>query len=356
MENYTSDSSESDSHTIDYQNRNLTVSKAEDFFLNLFDNEMAYTEIETVILYNNHLSSLPLSLLQFTNLHTLDISNNSLATLNVEVFLQCPLRTFIAKNNLLTNDSLPKTFASKSKLGQLRELNLSGNMLTRFPNQILELHSIKYLYLNGNLIQSIHKDIWKLKNLQVLSMGANKIRDVPDTIGNLVQMQGLNLCDNLIDKLPSSIARLHNLKTLSLHKNAIRTLPPELISLRNLTELSLRDNPLVDRFVQHLSMTPTTLKESAARVVKISELLYSPENLPRTLIDYLSFANCCVNPNCKGVYFDNRVENVKFIDFCGKYRVPFMQYLCSSKCVDNANVDAQQPSASGFMMRKVLLG
>ena len=34
-----------------------------------------------------------------------------------------------------------------------------------------------------------------------------------------------------------------------------------------------------------------------------------------------------------GVYFDNRVENVKFIDFCGKYRVPFMQYLCSSKWV-----------------------
>lgn len=54
-------------------------------------------------------------------------------------------------------------------------------------------------------------------------------------------------------------------------------------------------------------MTPTTLKESAARVVKISELPYSPENLPRTLIDYLSFANCCVNPNCKGE---------KFFDFC----------------------------------------
>jgi hypothetical protein len=50
-------------------------------------------------------------------------------------------------------------------------------------------------------------------------------------------------------------------------------------------------------------MTPTTLKESAARVVKISELPYSPENLPRTLIDYLSFANCCVNPNCKGKQF-----------------------------------------------------
>jgi len=162
MENYTSDSSDSDSHTIDYQNRSLTLSKVEDNFLNLFNNDSSYAEIETIILYNNHLSSLPLSLLKFANLHTLDISNNSLATLNLEIFMECPLRTFIAKNNLLTNESLPKTFASKSKLGQLRELNLSGNMLTRFPNQLLELHSIKYLYLNGNLIRSIHKDIWKL--------------------------------------------------------------------------------------------------------------------------------------------------------------------------------------------------
>lgn len=165
MENYTSDSSESDSHTIDYQNRNWTVAKIEDSLLNLYEDESSYEEIETVLLYSNHLSSLPLSLLKFTNLHTLDVSNNNLATLNAEIFLFCPLRTVIAKNNLLTNESLPKSFLSKAshKLGQLRELNLSGNMLTRFPQQVLELHSIKYLYLNGNIIQSIDKDIWKLK-------------------------------------------------------------------------------------------------------------------------------------------------------------------------------------------------
>lgn len=168
MQNYTSDSSESDSHTIDYQNRNWTLSKVEESILDLHKDESAYAEIETVILYNNHLSSLPLTLLMFKNLHTLDVSNNNLATLNDEVFLFCPLRTVIAKNNLLTNESLPKTFLSKAsssashKLGQLRELNLSGNMLTRFPHQVLELHSIKYLYLNGNIIQSIDKDIWKL--------------------------------------------------------------------------------------------------------------------------------------------------------------------------------------------------
>lgn len=163
MENYTSDSSEGDLHTIDYQNRNLTLAKVEDEFLTMFKTNKCYKDIETVILYNNHLSSLPLSMMKFTNLRVLDVSNNYLSSLDFEVFLHCPLKTLIAKNNLLTNSSLPKSFASKASSGQLRELNLSGNQLTHFPDQVLELKSIKYLYLNGNLIQKIHKDIWKLK-------------------------------------------------------------------------------------------------------------------------------------------------------------------------------------------------
>lgn len=162
METYTSDSSDGDAHTIDYQNRNLTLSKVEDEFLNMYKVESVYSEIETISLFNNHLSSLPLSLVKFSNLHTLDVSNNFLTTLDLEVFVECPLRTLIAKNNLLTNKSLPKTFMSKSGQG-LRELNLNGNNLTHFPVQILDLKSIKYLYLNGNLIQSVPKDIWQLK-------------------------------------------------------------------------------------------------------------------------------------------------------------------------------------------------
>lgn len=162
MENYTSDSSDSDLHTIDYGNQNLTLTKVEDSFLNLYKRDNAsYNDIETIILYNNQLTNLPLSLVKFNNLHTLDISNNNLTSLNVEVFVQCPLKTFIAKNCLLSNDSLPKTFISKS--GQLREVNLSGNQLREFPTQLLALKHMKYLYLNGNYISEIHQEIWKLK-------------------------------------------------------------------------------------------------------------------------------------------------------------------------------------------------
>lgn len=98
-----------------------------------------------------------------------------------------------------------------------------------------------------------------------------------------------------------------------------------------LFQLSLRDNPLVVQFVQDMALNPPSLLELSARVLKASETRVTAEDIPHTLVDYLSNANCCVNPKCKGVFFDSHVEHIKFVDFCGKYRVPLMQYLCSSK-------------------------
>lgn len=65
-------------------------------------------------------------------------------------------------------------------------------------------------------------------------------------------------------------------------------------------QLSLRDNPLVVRFVKDMTLNPPTLLELAARSAKIASVPYGPGDLPRTLIEYLQTANCCVNPNCKG--------------------------------------------------------
>ena len=56
-------------------------------------------------------------------------------------------------------------------------------------------------------------------------------------------------------------------------------------------------------------MTPTSLKEISARVVKTWSLPFTQEDLPRSVIDYLSSANCCVNPECKG---EKEVSRLKF--------------------------------------------
>ncbi|KAE9524714.1 hypothetical protein AGLY_014764 [Aphis glycines] len=53
----------------------------------------------------------------------------------------------------------------------------------------------------------------------------------------------------------------------------------------------------------------------------------------------------------EGVFFDDRVEHIKFVDFCGKYRIPLLQYLCSSKCVVNHR-NILGDSTDSNMMRK----
>lgn len=235
MENYTSDSSDSDSSgkVIDLAYLLLETTTVNENLEKLSGEKSV--EVESIILHHNQLISFPQNLFKFENITILDVSNNGLEVLP-DVFEHCKLTTLIAKNNCLQNDSLPKTFTPNPNL---RELNLSGNHFETFPEQVIDLVNLKYLYLGGNKIKSISKNVWKLSNLQILSIGGNQIIEVPSTVGQLTQLHALVLCDNKIENLPSKIANLHNLKSLLLHKNKLRTLPPEIIALKNLTEVFL---------------------------------------------------------------------------------------------------------------------
>jgi len=354
MEYYSSDSSESDSSidgikTLDYSYLTLDSGLLEYNLDHFTDDESKPAQhVDTLLLYHNQISHLTPLLTRFTNLKYLDISSNMITELP-SYLCGCPLQTLIAKNNRLSEKSLPSDF---NNLTNLKELNLSGNRFNNFPLQVLDFAHIKYLYLGGNKISDIPRDVKKLQNLQVLSMGGNLLTEVPMTLGQLKQLTALVLSDNQLVSLPSAIANLKHLKSLLLHKNKLKTLPTEIITLKNLTELSLRDNPLVVRFVSDMTHSVPSLLELSARTVKLHQLTYGEYDLPKTLIEYLSTAHHCINPNCQGVFFDNRVEHVKFVDFCGKYRVPLLQYLCSSNCIDekdDVNIDSN-------MMRKVLLG
>nr|CAD7569734.1 unnamed protein product [Timema californicum] len=220
----------------------------------------------------------------------------------------------------------------------------------------------------------------------ILYMGGNRLVEVPASVGQLRFLHGLILSDNMIESIPASIANLTNLKSLLLHKNKLKALPTEIIALKFLTELSLRDNPLVVRFVSHMTLNPSSLLEAAGRTIKTFNVLYSPEDLPLHLRRYLDSAHQCVNPKCEvhpteirtsispssavernttsalanyateaGVYFDNHVEHIKFVDFCGKFRVPLLQYLCSPKCIMGDNCK-RSGNCDHFLMKKVLLG
>uniref|UniRef100_A0A0A9WLR2 Leucine-rich repeat-containing protein 58 n=2 Tax=Lygus hesperus TaxID=30085 RepID=A0A0A9WLR2_LYGHE len=327
-------------------------------FRQLRDKIVRYTErqdektpdfYQFLSLNNNHLYELPNNLGAFRNLRSLDLSNNRLRSIP-DFLVTIPLQSFSAKNNLIQDENLPKTFAPWAET--MTELNLGGNSLCFFPMQVLELKKLEYLYLGSNSFTEVPRRINVLTNLSTLCLGGNQITDIPESVGDLKDLEVLIVSDNQLESLPSSIADLNKLKTLQLHKNRLRTLPTEIITLRCLSELSLRDNPLVVKFVNDMTHNPASLLELAARCIKVNDVHYDKNVLPSALLYYLHSAHSCVNPRCNGVFFDTRIEHVKFVDFCGKYRVPLLQYLCSSKCVvNNSNLLPDDEK-----MRRVLLG
>jgi len=291
----------------------------------------------------------------FLNLVNIDISNNGLTAIGREILNLKKLRTLTARNNLLDSSSLPKDFGIMSSL---ETLNLSGNRFTDLPMQLTELNNLQNLYLGANKISEIPGAVKSLSSLQVLYLGGNSLKDVPAELGYLQKLSSLVLCDNELQSLPPTFAHLRKLRRLSLHNNNLSTLPQEIVSL-NLIELSLRNNPLVARFVQDMIFDPPSLMELAGRVVKIEKVQYSTSDVPADLVKYLSSAQGCVNPNCKGVYFSAKVEHVKFVDFCGKYRLPLLQYLCSPKCTySNTYSDSEtdDEDSARSKLKKVLLG
>ncbi|XP_029434091.1 leucine-rich repeat-containing protein 58 [Rhinatrema bivittatum] len=316
-------------------------------------------DVQQLLLPYNRLLVLPAAVAAFSHLLLLDISNNGLAFVGEALLGLVKLRTLLAKNNRLDEFSLPK------ELGRMRleVLNLSGNRFEEVPGQLLELRTLKSLSMGGNRLKSIPAEIENLSSLEFLYLGGNFITSIPPELANLPYLSYLVLCDNKIQSVPPQLAQLHSLRSLSLHNNLLTYLPREILSLIHLQELSLRGNPLVVRFVRDLMYDPPSLLELAGRAIKSRNIPYAPCELPENLIRYLDLASKCPNPKCAGVYFDSCVRQIKFVDFCGKYRLPLMHYLCSPECSSPCGFNSQSESDSedeaiiaARRMQKVLLG
>ncbi|XP_029385698.1 leucine-rich repeat-containing protein 58 [Echeneis naucrates] len=321
--------------------------------------EQRKRDTRQLFLSYNRLSSLPTSVTVFCNLEVLDISNNGLTAIGEGITRLTRLKTLIAKNNRLDELSLPKQFGSL----QLEVLNFSGNRFEEIPLECTKLQRLQSLSLGGNRLKSIPAEIENLSSLELLYLGGNLISAIPPEVANLPYLTYLVLCDNRIQSVPPQLTRLHSLRSLSLHNNLLTYLPREILSLVHLQELSLRGNPLVVRFVKEMIYDPPSLLELAGRTIKSKNIPYYPCDLPSNLLRYLDLASKCPNPKCAGVYFDSCVRHIKFVDFCGKYRLPLMHYLCSpectSPCSSNPQSDAESEDESSVpadRLQRVLLG
>jgi len=88
-------------------------------------------------------------------------------------------------------------------------LDLSGNALTAFPNEVLSLTTLKSLSLTANTsITSLPDGIGALKSLQALLLSGTQIAALPAAIGGLSGLQDLELVACKLTTLPPEIGQL----------------------------------------------------------------------------------------------------------------------------------------------------
>ena len=149
---------------------------------------------------------------------------------------------------------LPKEI---SKLTKLSILNLTGNKIKQFQDEICNIISLKELILSGNSIKSLPKQLGNLINLEILDLEYNELKFIPDSISCLTKLKSITLNNNNLKKLTESIGFFQNFIKLDFDCNRLSKLPKSINNLKNLSALSLSNNS----FVKFPSIALTSLKE-----------------------------------------------------------------------------------------------
>lgn len=170
--------------------------------------------IDTLLLQQRGLSTLPSVIGNITKLLYLDLHDNTLK-------------------------SIP------SEIGNLKDLiflDLRFNELSSIPTTIGELKKLTWLDCRTNEITTIPAEIGDLAALERLYFSSNNINSIPSEIGNLVNLRGLYIEDNDITAIPTTIENMAGLDILWIHKNKITAIPKEIGELTGLQNLSLSNN------------------------------------------------------------------------------------------------------------------
>ncbi len=129
----------------------------------------------------------------------------------------------ISDNNLTL---LPMSIA---RVASLRYLNCANNQLSSLPKSIGNCKRLFHLELSENhFSENFPMEIGRLTSLRYLGFQRNKVRRIAPPIGKLVKLEVLDLGHNHIGKLPFEITKLKNLTYLSVNNNKLFKIPPEI--------------------------------------------------------------------------------------------------------------------------------
>eukprot|EP00889_Picochlorum_renovo_P000273 jgi/Picre1/27303/NNA_000272.t1 len=123
-------------------------------------------------------------------------------------------------------------------LANLREINVSGNVIERIPEEIGRLRRLETLDIHNNCIRELPESLGGLASLQELNAMGNRIERVPESLGRLRSLQVLGLKDNCLTELPDVFTGLQDLREVYLTGNTLESLPDSMCECQSLVKFN----------------------------------------------------------------------------------------------------------------------
>ncbi|CEG40286.1 Leucine-rich repeat protein [Plasmopara halstedii] len=120
---------------------------------------------------------------------------------------------------ILSNNELPELPVSIGKLKRLTRLEVDNNNLMTLPDELFGLEALESLKLNSNQLTTLPSSFTKLIHLIDVDLKLNRLREIPSTIGNLQHLRILDVSSNALEDLPPSLLELKRLEHLYLSGN-----------------------------------------------------------------------------------------------------------------------------------------
>lgn len=127
----------------------------------------------------------------------------------------------------------------------LEILNLSGNALSRLPDDLHRLTRLRVLFCSDNRFTELPACLGQCAALTMVGFKANRIANVP-AAALPPQLRWLTLTDNCIERLPSELGERPALQKLMLAGNRLQALPPSLSQCHRLELIRIAANRLTE--------------------------------------------------------------------------------------------------------------
>lgn len=190
----------------------------------------------------NRAIELPESIARLSRLESLVVAGHQLQTLPRSLESLHELRTLDVSDNHFVG--LPDVLFA---LSSLQELRISGHVqrfvelgkpaewgFTTVDPRLFALERLRALDLGGNRIKIFGEEVAALTELETLTLSNNPLERLPHAVGSLRKLKRLVLNGTPIGGLPASLGQLSSLRTLEVKDTKLVAVPPEVLALPNL--------------------------------------------------------------------------------------------------------------------------